>query len=45
MGTINKYIFKQVAMAALMTVALFVFVLVLAAIIVIMFLVSHKYPS
>lgn len=33
MGTINKYIFKQVAMAALMTVALFVFVLVLGNVI------------
>ena len=33
MGTINKYIFKQVAMAAFMTVALFVFVLVLGNVI------------
>lgn len=33
MGTLNKYIFKQVAAAAFMTVALFVFVLVLGNVI------------
>jgi lipopolysaccharide export system permease protein len=33
MGTLDKYIFRQVAMSALMTVALFVFVLVLGNVI------------